>query len=414
MAWTVERLDYSDEGLGLIDLPKRRMEIVSGFGSGLATRAGDPPGTVWAVGDRGPNLKVKTARGRFGVGGLEAAAELDGAKIMPRPDLGPVIARLRVSDGRVETAATFRLTGADGRPVSGLPMPDSGHGRCEPAFDLDGKPIEPDPSGLDTEGIAALPDGGFWVGDEFGPSLVRLDGQGRVLKRVLPEGSAAKGAAYPVEDSLPAIAAKRRLNRGFEALALSADGRALFLVFQSPLSHPDVAAHEAARHVRLWRLDAETAEVMGQWLYPLDPPESFRRDAAKGKVERGDIKVSELLCLGGGALLVLERASETTKLYRVAPRREDALPPEHLDAATRPTVEELSGRELSGRGALELPVLEKTLIFTTDDAPEVAADLEGMALLSPHELLLVNDNDFGVEGAATSFWRVRFEAPVLA
>lgn len=409
MAWTVERLDYSDEALGSIDLPKRRMEMVSGFGSGLATRAGDPPGTVWAVGDRGPNLKVKTARKLYGVQGLEEAAELDGAKIMPRPDLGPAIARLRVSGGRVETVETFRLTGADGRPVSGLPMPEGGHGRCEPALDLDGNRIEPDPSGLDTEGIAALADGGFWVGDEFGPSLVRLDAQGRVLRRVVPQGSAVQGAAYPVGEGLPALAARRRLNRGFEALGLSPDGRSLFLVFQSPLSHPDVAAHEAARHVRLWRLDAESAAVEAQWLYPLDPPESFRRDAAKGAVERGDIKVSELLCLGGGALLVLERASETTKLYRVAPRAQDALPPEHLDPATRPTVE-----ELSGRGAPGLPVLEKTLIFSSDDAPEVAADLEGMAVLSPHELLLVNDNDFGVEGAATSFWRVRFDEPVLA
>jgi hypothetical protein len=36
-----------------------------------------------------------------------------------------------------------------------------------------------------------------------------------------------------------------------------------------------------------------------------------------------------------------------------------------------------------------------------------------MALLSPSELILVNDNDFGVEGAETSFWRVSFDQPIL-
>jgi hypothetical protein len=36
-----------------------------------------------------------------------------------------------------------------------------------------------------------------------------------------------------------------------------------------------------------------------------------------------------------------------------------------------------------------------------------------MTILSPTELLLVNDNDFGVEGAETSFWKIRFEEPVL-
>jgi hypothetical protein len=30
-----------------------------------------------------------------------------------------------------------------------------------------------------------------------------------------------------------------------------------------------------------------------------------------------------------------------------------------------------------------------------------------MILLSPKELLLANDNDFGVEGAETQFWLVR-------
>jgi hypothetical protein len=53
-----------------------------------------------------------------------------------------------------------------------------------------------------------------------------------------------------------------------------------------------------------------------------------------------------------------------------------------------------------------LPVLAKTLIFSTDDFPEISADLEGMVQISPRQLLLVNDNDFGIEGVATRFWRV--------
>jgi hypothetical protein len=55
----------------------------------------------------------------------------------------------------------------------------------------------------------------------------------------------------------------------------------------------------------------------------------------------------------------------------------------------------------------------KALVFTSDDAPEVAADLEGMIVLSRSELLLVNDNDFGVEGTHTRFWRIRFDEPIF-
>ncbi|HEX8261284.1 MAG TPA: esterase-like activity of phytase family protein [Allosphingosinicella sp.] len=409
VAWSAERLDWTDEPLGEIGLPKGTMRLRSGFGSGLSTRPGDPPGIVWAIGDRGPNLKVKAAAKLYGVEGLERLRDVEGAKIMPRPDLGPALARLRIADGRVEIVGGFRIADGRGRPVSGLPIPGGPHISCEPAFGLDGAPLDSDPSGLDTEGVAALPDGGFWVGDEFGPSLVRLGPDGRVAVRLVPEGVALEGAAYPVEARLPAIAARRQINRGFEAVALSPDGSALFLAFQSPLAHPDEQAHERGRHVRLWRLDPATGEVTAQFLYPLDPPEAFRRDRAKGPLGWSDLKVSELCFAGPGSLLVLERGSETTKIYSVSPSEGFELDPSHLDPATRPTVEQLSARD-EGPG---LPVLAKRLLLSTDEAPDIPADLEGMAILSPSELLLVNDNDFGVEGGATSFWRIRFDRPVL-
>jgi hypothetical protein len=406
LSWTVERLDWVDPPLGEIELPGGTMRLRAGFGSGLATRPGDPAGTVWAVGDRGPNLKVKAAIRLYGLDRLEPLRHVDGAKIMPRPDLGPAIAQLRVTGDRVELVRAMRIADSRGRPVSGLPIPGGDHARSEPAYDLDGAPLPPDPSGLDSEGIAALADGGFWVGDEYGPSLVRLGPDGRVLTRLVPEGTDLDGA----ESRLPAIAGSRQINRGFEAIALSGDGLWLYLAFQSPLAHPDEAAHEQARHVRLWRLDAATGEVAAQYLYPLDLPETFLRDCAAGPLELSDLKVSELCWAGPDTLLVLERGSRTTKIYRVALSERFELDPSHLDPATRPTVEQLSARA----GGLGLPVLAKRLLLSTDDAPDIAADLEGMAILSPSELLLVNDNDFGVEGAETGFWRVRFDEPLFA
>jgi hypothetical protein len=301
----------------------------------------------------------------------------------------------------------LRIVDQQGDPVSGLPVPGSEHALSEPALDLEGNSIPPDPSGLDSEGIAALPEGGFLVGDEFGPSLVRLDCEGRVLARIVPANVALEGACYPVQPLLPAIASKRQLNRGFEAIALSGDGKWLFLAFQSPLAHPDEETHSRARHVRLWRIDAETFEVASQYLYPLDPPESFVRDCRKGPLDGSDLKVSELAWLSEDVLLVLERASETTKIYRVDLADASSSAPEHLNIHTRPTIEEMSA---AGEA---LNAVTKMLIFSSDDAPEVTADLEGMAILSPTELLLVNDNDFGVEGAETSFWKISFEKPVL-
>lgn len=397
----VTALAYADERLETIDFPRRPLEIVRGIGSGLARRASD--GTIWAIGDRGPNLKVKLAIHRYGLDHLARHEETDGAKVMPSLAIGPALTELKVESDRVTILRTLPLRTPAGEPLSGLPPPYSLAEEYEPAIALDGTLLAPDPSGADTEGVAAAPDGSFWIGEEYGPSLLRVAPDGTVGARLVPEGCAAwfADAAYPIRDSLPAITARRRLNRGFEALALSDDGATLYFAFQSPLAHPDVAAHRRARHVRLWLLDTATERVTAQYLYPLDSPRSFARDQAAGDFDRADIKVSELAVLGRNLLLVLERGARTTKLYVVDLEAGAALDPRHLDPGTRPTIE-----QLSGAGDLDLPVLAKTLIFSTDDFPEISADLEGMVQLSPRQLLLVNDNDFGIEGVATRFWRV--------
>jgi hypothetical protein len=341
----------------------------------------------------------------YGAEHLAKHCDLKGAKVMPRLDIGPRLTRLRLEGDTIRLVDSFPVSDRQGQAVSGLPMPGTAHAVSEPALTLDGEPIEPDPSGLDTEGVVALEDGGFVVSEEFGPSLVRLDPRGQVTGRYVPDGVELPGAHYPVHATLPALAGKRQLNRGFEAIAVTRDQRWLWVAFQSPLAHPDEETHERARHVRLWRVDLATMAVAAQYLYALDPPESFARDCAKGALGWSDLKLSELACLADGSLLVLERGSETTKFYNVMPDEACALDPAHLDVETRPTVEELSG------AGERLPSLPKRLLFSTDAASEVSADLEGMAVLSPTELLLVNDSDFGVEGASTAFWKVTFAEP---
>ncbi len=404
---TATPLAFADEILESLALPGGLLQIVRGIGSGLG-RGSD--GSIWAIGDRGPNLKVKLAVRRYGLDHLADVDAADGAKVMPSLAIGPALSELSIEGDRVTILRTLPLRTPAGDPLSGLPPPFGLAAEREPALALDGTLLEPDPSGADTEGVAVAEDGSFWVGEEYGPSLLRVAPDGTVGARLVPEGCAAwfADAAYPIRDSLPAITARRRLNRGFEALALSDDGATLYLAFQSPLAHPDVAAHRRARHVRLWTLDTATERVTAQYLYPLDSPDSFLRDQAAGDFDRADIKVSELTPLGRNLLLVLERGSLTTKLYAVDLESGPALGAQHLDPDTRPTIE-----ELSASGALDLPVLAKTLIFSTDDFPEIDADLEGMVLLSPRQLLLVNDNDFGTEGVATRFWRIDlpFDSP---
>lgn len=404
----ITRLHFKDELLADIELPSGILRISRGLGSGLAVRPGSEMGQIWAVGDRGPNLKAKTAAERYGAPVGEAP---DKAKVMPCPDIGPALAELRVSTQDVRVVRVLTIRDQGGQSISGLPTPAGSHAEDEPVVDIVGRPLGTDPSGADTEGLIALADGGFWVADEYGPSLLRLDAEGRIVTRWIPVGLERKfaGAHYPVEACLPALAARRHINRGFEAIAMSPDEQRLYLAFQSPLDHPDQKAHEAAAHARFWTLDAATGAVIAQHLYPLDPPSVFRRDRAAGPFERADIKLSELAATGDGRLICLERGSATTKLYVVSPETTPGLPPEQLAIETRPTVEEVSATgELDGK----LSVLRKSILLDTDDHLEIGPDLEGIALLASDELLLVSDNDFGVEGAKTGFWRVKFSQPI--
>lgn len=193
----IARLFFKDEPLGDIQLPGATMRLTRGLGSGLAVRPGGEPGQLWAVGDRGPNLKAKTAATLYGV---DLPALPAGAKIMPRLDIGPALVELRLDGDVVSVERVLPILDSDGQPISGLPVPIGSHARAEPAVDLGGRPLGTDPSGADTEGVIALRTGGFWVGDEYGPSLLHLDAAGRVLVRWVPQGCEAQyaDARYPV------------------------------------------------------------------------------------------------------------------------------------------------------------------------------------------------------------------------
>lgn len=345
------------------------MRLTLGVGSALSRRPGDPPGRVWGLGDRGPNIKVSGAIKRYGLEHLKPLKSLTGAKVLPLPDFQPLIAELQVHEDRIELLRILPLATPDG-PLSGRALPGSAEAAMEPTFDLAGHRLAPDPNGVDTEGLVAMADGGFWVSEEYGPSLLRVGADGLVTARWTPEGLPLPGA----EARLPAAALGRRLNRGFEGLAISSDERWLYVVFQSALMGQNPL------QTTIWKLDARDGALAGAYAYPFDAPESFTADAAQGEAQVDDLKACELVCVGPDQLLVLERITRDARIYRV-----------DLNAGAP---------------------LNKTLVFTTEDHPEIGPDLEGVAILSDHELLLATDNDFGIEGAETRFYRVRFDAPI--
>lgn len=399
--------------LGLVTFPNgKAMNLNVGIGSGAFRAGGDAAGRIWLLTDRGPNLECADSKRLIGLEPEAICGADKNGRIYPLPGFAPSIYGIDIGPDNVGRINVFLpIKGRSGRPISGRP-PVSSAPRGELIFAADGKPLPPDPSGIDPEAFVKLADGSFWVAEEFGPSLLHVGQDGTVLKRIVPAGTAAefKDADYEIVAGLPAILRNRPSNRGFEGLALSPDERFLYAILQSPLANPDVDTFRRSRHVRLLKIERETGTIIGQFLYTIDHPAQFAGDADGRERKLSDVHVSELVAIGEDKLLVLERIEKTARLFSISLGEDNQIPALFDSAEKSPGLEAIAAERLEAMGVLTLP---KTLILDTDSVPGLPAKIEGIAVLGPSELLMVNDNDFGIDGVRTQIFRVRLPEAMI-
>ena len=370
--------------------------------------AADGSGRFWATTDRGPN----------------GTAKVDGKKLrtLLTPTFAPEIFEVALVDApgsacEARVGRTMALAGRSGSPFSGRP---NGVGRDEPILDAaSGKPVAGDPNGVDTEGLVQLKDGSFWMVEEYRPSLLRVSAEGRVIERYVPEGASLAGADAEVHDVLPAAYANRRDNRGFESLAVSPDGTRLWTLLQSPLDHGTAKTVKKAGNVRLLAFDPVKSRPVAEHVYRLgDPadPDYLTKGAAPD-----DGKLCAMAAIDADSLLVIE--SDDTGLARLY--RADLNSATDTLVGKAATLEEI--RDLLAAGiapvtktlvadlAPLVPRMRRDVYGEADPSGDAPLKLEGMAILGPDRVAIVNDNDFGVNlgpGAVcrTCLWVIRLPA----
>jgi hypothetical protein len=294
----------------------KTLDLSVGVGSGLFHVPGDPADEFYGLTDRGPNIDCSASEEITGVPTAQACGGDDKAKLFPRPDFVPSIGKLKLNeDGTYATTDWIELKDAAGKTITGLSNPLKA-AKTEAAYDTNGKQLPFDPNGLDTEGLVRLADGTFWIGEEYGPSLVHVAADGKIIERLVPPGvdKDLSGATYKVTGSLPAILAKRQLNRGIEGIALAPDESALYAIVQNPLANPDADAYKKAVATRILKLDLKSQQVVGEYVYTLDAPTTFKQDKSD---KQSDVRISELSAVGVDQLIVLERIAKTTKLQAI-------------------------------------------------------------------------------------------------
>ncbi|PZF78913.1 esterase-like activity of phytase family protein [Aestuariivirga litoralis] len=410
---TVAEIKLPDLPMGQVTYPGgKTLTLNRGIGSAAFRDPKDPPGVVWTITDRGPNLDCEGIEELTGLG-MDVLCAGDGkAKNFPQPDFTITIQKVETgADNVAAVTETISLKTRSGKPVGGLPFSAEGF-RTEAAYDVNGKLLAGTVNGFDTETLARLPDGSFLIGEEYGPSLIEVAADGTVTRRHVPAGleGALKNDEVEVVGSLPAIMAKRYLNRGIENVAVSPDGATIYVLMQSPLANPDSDAYKKSANTRLWKIDRATGKLLGEFVYVMDDATSFRADNKKEAQKQNAVRMSEMVFLGPDKLLVLERIGKTSKFHAVDLAAASPLDASWDDAAMLPSLEQLSAADLAAKG---ITPVAKTLLLDSDDVEGMPKKVEGVAVMSPTEMIVFNDSDFGIEGDGNRALRVTFKEPVL-
>ena len=357
--------------------------------SGLFHAAGDPADVVYAISDRGANSKLGA----------------DERIVFADPSHGPMIYKLKLAQGEAQILERIapRLPAGLVNPfdqretVNGLPnLAQNG----EMPYDAQGQQaLGYDPHGLDTEGIALnAADGTMWVCEEYSPSLAQLGMDGRIIRRLVPEGMTAKlGLAY-AQDALPAVYARRQANRGFEGVAVTPDGRFLYAALQSALENPDAAAGAASRMTRIIKIDLTTGAACAEFAYA-------KEDAEPLGLRQGQIVISDLYALEEDRLIVDERDTRSgakariKRLYLADLTQATNILGQMDDAATGEstaslTLEQHTPEALAAR---QVTPPHKTLLLDLLAQGFTFEKIEGVCLLDQRSIAVVNDNDFGFE-----------------
>jgi 3-phytase len=235
--------------------------------------------------------------------------------------------------------------------------------------------VPPDP-----EGIAVHPGNGdlYWV-DEGERSDNLLDPAVRIAK---PSGAYVR--KLPIPDELTIAPGKGpRRNQALEGISFTPDGKRFAVGMEEPLRQdgPNPTARAGAL-TRVTEYDTATGRPVAQYAYPLEPLFAEPREADSGDTNG----LSDLVALGGGRYLVLERAAVVDR-YRITVRI--------FLAETRNATDVLGRNSLSGATAMT-----KKLLLDLDDAPGLRVDNFEGATLGPDRpdgrrtVLLVSDDNF--------------------
>ncbi|GAA0713195.1 esterase-like activity of phytase family protein [Dactylosporangium roseum] len=253
--------------------------------------------------------------------------------------------------GAVDVVGGINLTD----PNNHVPFPLTRPDRVLSGFDFD------------PESIVRLPDGTYWIGDEFGPFLLHFDCAGRLLSPPV----SLPGVFSPENPFRGTTPANLGGSKGFESIAISPDRRTLYPLLEG------VVAGDPAGSLRLNEFSVQSGAYTGRtWRYQLENPA---------------YAVADAVMVNQRQILVIERDNNQG------------------DAALFKKIYLADLRDRDGNGAMDKTEVADLLNLANPRGVGGFGDpfrfpfftIESLLILDNRTLLIANDNNFPLSAGRT-------------
>ncbi len=364
--------------------------------SGMTVIPGTKGTEFWVVSDRGPNIDCGSAN--------PAGCTPTYDKIYAFPNYAPKIHRIRLNGDSVQIMQTIVIKRPGSTAASGLLNP-AGFGSLATEIassdtvlncaNYASKLVAKDVWGIDSEGILVDKEGNFWLCEEGGACIWKVNPNGVVLKRFSPY--ALLNGAQPEDFPIDSVFGYRKNNRGFESMCMAPNGK-IYAIIQSPILFPTQSVGESSRIHRMLEIDPSSGNSR-MFVY--------LNDGVIGSGSNGirlrDWKVGDMAAINDSTFLVLEAAARgTTDIKRMYLININGATPVHSGLYGSLTLEALV--DSAGMAAKGLSAVRKTLFMDllASGWPAAYDKAEGLSIINDSTIAICNDNDYGLASPAAN------------
>jgi hypothetical protein len=381
--------DYANNNSAAIGTFQNINYREGGF-SALYPIAGTNGKEFWTCSDRGVNVDAANAN--------PVACRPTYDKIYGFPNYAPKIHRIRLNGNTVEILQTITMKRPNGTNASGVINP-TGFGSTEAEvastnvvtdcadFNLNTAPK--DAFGIDSEGLVVDKEGNFWICEEGGPTIWKLNKNGVVIKRFTPYANLV--GAESIDVQIDEVFKYRKNNRGFEGIAITPNGK-IYAIIQSPILYPTKAVGEGTKIHRILEIDP-TNNATRMFAYLND---GIIGASGSNQIRLRDWKIGEMAAINNNEFLVLEAALRGTtdikRIYKIDISGATAVTSGLYGGKTLEALVDATG--LSSNGIISV---SKTLFMDllANGWPATLEKAEGLAIIDDSTIAIGNDNDYG-------------------